>query len=249
MKKQTFFSSTLFTVLKQRTNFTLIELLIVVAIIAILAAMLLPALNQAKQAALASACVSNLKQLGFAEFAYQADSVWFLSTKEGHYKRTWEQNLLFKSYAGQDTKIQADYWKENMLCPNACKYAGSAHSKFVGYAYMSWSYGRVFRRYEKNDLSDGFYGVFKHAPKSPSSKMLTSDCSMWVLMYAYDSPKEWWIYLTLKFENSSIRDGTVPTRNGTTRWTHKKRANTLFFDGHVAPRRMIDAPNDDWWVE
>ena len=248
MKKQTFFSSTLFTVLKQRTNFTLIELLIVVAIIAILAAMLLPALNQAKQAALASACVSNLKQLGFAEFAYQADSVWFLSTKEGHYKRTWEQNLLFKSYAGQDTKIQADYWKENMLCPNSFKFAGSAHSKFVGYAYMSSSYGRVFRRYETNELSNGFYGVFKHAPKSPSIKMLTSDCSMWVLMYAYDTSKGWPTY-QYRFENKSLRDGTVPTRGGITRWAHKNSANTLFFDGHVAPRRMSDAPNEDWWVE
>jgi prepilin-type N-terminal cleavage/methylation domain-containing protein len=57
----------------KRTAFTLIELLVVIAIIAILAALLMPALEKARESARRIACANNQRQVALAGMMYAED--------------------------------------------------------------------------------------------------------------------------------------------------------------------------------
>ena len=68
---------------RKRVTFTLIELLIVIAIIAILAAMLLPALNAARESARVTSCASKLKQIMLATTLYADDNKGYFPDNTG----------------------------------------------------------------------------------------------------------------------------------------------------------------------
>ena len=57
----------------KKNKFTLVELLIVVAIIFILASLLLPVLKRARKLSIQAVCLSNLKQQGYLMHTFKSD--------------------------------------------------------------------------------------------------------------------------------------------------------------------------------
>ena len=111
--------------LKTNTLFTLIELLVVIAIIAILASMLLPALSKAKQRAVSTQCLGNLRQFMQYHHAYGGDNNQFmiLAYKDGQSSGSYY--------------ISLGYMKQNsnhiLYCPTAGRVNDYSYSIYFGY--------------------------------------------------------------------------------------------------------------------
>ena len=95
---------------KRRTGFTLVEMLVVIAIIGVLVALLIPAIQAARENARRAACQSNLKQIAFAVQQYHTKfHVFPPGSLDGPTQHSWMPALL--TYMEQESIASIYNWK------------------------------------------------------------------------------------------------------------------------------------------
>ena len=204
-----------------RTGFTLVELLVVMAIISVLAGLLLPALGSALASARTLRCMNNQKQLGMILNLYGDEyEGWLPLIYDDVEHVNWVSNLLIQGHLGERTSWKD--WKANpaefiTLCPD--------HEPKVYGVATGETYGmpdRAFVGGEWIKTGRGSHNIYRYS--KPSTQPLTADT-----VHRSAHTQAFFFHRV----STSAHARLIHTR-------HSDKGNILFGDMHVAGQDALD---------
>ena len=218
----------------EKGNFTLMELLIVVAIIAILAAMLLPALRSALEKGRSMSCMSNLKQFATCESLYQSAFNEYIippwQDNEVDAPRLYTHKYHWDYYFGKNfmgLKVDKSKWPElNTWKPFQCP---SDTRKF---------------EIQSSPLSYGALMIWgKRTPDIPPLKSNRIELPSKCVFIAENDAMKLRPSAGARIKNSSCGTSadtynTILWNSDDMGWNHGLKTNMLMFDGHAAAVRV-----------
>lgn len=197
----------------RQTGFTLVELLVVMSIIAILIALLLPALQHARESARGIQCSNRMRQLmlHFHQYAYDNDGAlipWLDVRDSRPYGNTWESYLdgagylPYSEWRGQ--------WDNVMACPSRDRDHPPSHSQRLHFA----ANGRAL-------------------PRGRSDPDRFTTHTDWLILEHVTHPSEvFWMGEGLEGSGTYRLLANAGTSH---RYPHHEAMNLAYFDGHAAP--------------
>ena len=198
-------------------DFTLVELLIVIAIIAILAAMLLPALNQARDRARGISCISQLKQLNTGFMMYSQDYDGWIYHYCGEGKNSYLPLIApYLQNKGTDSSI--------FYCPSVRSLLGRHGTK------VNYTYGVVYKTPHANNGNTPAMPVFKRLESRSANNYPTRSLS--IVAFGGDSAPG---PTNMASTGNSLRITAASNdAYAALHMRHGGRGNMMFLDGHVA---------------